>query len=67
MWNNGGMILTVENRRSRRKTRAGATLYTTNPIWNGLESNPGLSEKRPVTNRLIRHPVHFLFDKEAFT
>jgi hypothetical protein len=57
---------TVKPTFSEKKTCAGATLSTTNPIWNYLESNPGLSGKRPVTNRLTRHPVYFLFDKGGF-
>jgi hypothetical protein len=34
----GGMILTEENRRTRRKTCPSATLSTTNPTW----IDPGL-------------------------
>jgi hypothetical protein len=38
-----GMILTGENRRTRRKTCPSATLSTTNPIWICPGTNPGLS------------------------
>jgi hypothetical protein len=38
----GGMILTEENRRTRRKTRPSATLSFTNPTWNELGANSGL-------------------------
>jgi hypothetical protein len=33
MENDGGMILTGKNRRTRRKTCTSATLSTTNPTW----------------------------------
>jgi hypothetical protein len=46
----GGMILTVENRRTRRKTCPSATLSTTNPTW----IDPGLHCERPATNDLSR-------------
>jgi hypothetical protein len=48
----GGMILTGENRRTRRKTCPSATLSTTNPTWIDPGSNPGLRGERPVTNDL---------------
>jgi hypothetical protein len=47
---NGGMILTGENRRSRRKTCPSATLSTTNPTWLDPRANPGLRGERPATN-----------------
>jgi hypothetical protein len=46
------MILTGENRGSRRKTCPGATLSTTNPTWIDPGANPGLRGERPATNRL---------------
>jgi hypothetical protein len=46
----GGMILTGENRRTRRETCPSATLPTTNPTWNDLGANPGLRGERPATN-----------------
>jgi hypothetical protein len=49
IWSSGGMILTGENRRSRRKTCPSATLSTTNPTWTVLGTNPGLN---PATNSL---------------
>jgi hypothetical protein len=48
----GGMILTGENRRTRRKTCPSATLSTTNPTWTDLGANPGLRGEGPVTNDL---------------
>jgi hypothetical protein len=42
MGNHGGMILTGENRRTRRKTCLSATLSTTNPTWNDPRANPDL-------------------------
>jgi hypothetical protein len=50
MENDGGMILTGENR--RRKTCPSATLSTTNPTWIDPDANPGLRCERPATNRL---------------
>jgi hypothetical protein len=44
----GGMILTEENRKTRRRTCLSATLSTTNPT----RTNPGLGGKRPATNHL---------------
>jgi hypothetical protein len=46
----GGMILTGENRRTRRKTST--TLSTTNPTWIDPCANPGLRGERPSTNDL---------------
>jgi hypothetical protein len=48
----GGMILTGENRRTRRKTCLSATLSTTNPTWIDQGANPGLRGDRPATNHL---------------
>jgi hypothetical protein len=53
VWGSGGMmILTGENRRTRRKTCPSATLSTTNPTWFDPAANPGLRGERPATNRL---------------
>jgi hypothetical protein len=46
----GVMILTGENRRTRRKTCPSATLSTTNPTWIDPGANPGLRGERPATN-----------------
>jgi hypothetical protein len=46
--NNGRMILTGENRRTRRKTCPSVTL----PTWTDLGANPGLRGEKPATNRL---------------
>jgi hypothetical protein len=48
----GGMILTGENRRTRRKTFPSATLSTTNLTWIDPDANPGLCGERPATNDL---------------
>jgi hypothetical protein len=48
----GGMILTGENLRIRRKTCPSATLSTTNPTWINQGANPGLRGERPATNDL---------------
>jgi hypothetical protein len=47
----GGMILTGENRRTRRKTCPSATL-STNPTWIDPSANPGLRGEMPATNDL---------------
>jgi hypothetical protein len=48
----GGMILTGENRRTRRKTCPSVTLSTTNPTWIDPGTNPGFCGDRPATNDL---------------
>jgi hypothetical protein len=52
MEDNGGMILTGDNRRTRRKTCPIATFSTTNPTWVDLDANPRLRGERSATNRL---------------
>jgi hypothetical protein len=46
----GGMILTGENRRTRRKPCPSATLSITNPTSIDPGANTGLSGERPATN-----------------
>jgi hypothetical protein len=41
------MILTEENRRTRRKICPSATLSTTNPTWIDPDANPGHRSDRP--------------------
>jgi hypothetical protein len=48
------MILTAENRNTRRKPCPSETLPTTNPTSTGLGSNPGTRRKRRVTD-LVKH------------
>ena len=48
----GGIILTRENRSTRRKTCLSAALTTTNPTWTGLILHLGLHEERRATDRL---------------
>jgi hypothetical protein len=48
----GGMILTGEDGRTRRKTCSNATLSTTNPTWIDLGANPCLRGEKPATNCL---------------
>jgi hypothetical protein len=50
--NDGGMILTGENRRTQRKPCSSATLSTTNPTWIDPGANPELRGERPATNDL---------------
>jgi hypothetical protein len=52
MENDGGMILTGENRRIRRKTFSSATFSTTNLTWIDEGANPGISGDRPANNCL---------------
>jgi hypothetical protein len=52
IWSSGGIILTGENRRTRRRTCPSATLCTTNSTWTVLSANPGLRGEKPATNRL---------------
>jgi hypothetical protein len=59
--NDGGMILTGENRRTRRKTCPSATLSTTNPIWIDPGTNPGLHGERPASNRLNHGTAYTLY------
>jgi hypothetical protein len=52
MESHGGMILTGENRRTRRKTCPSATFSTTNPTWTSQGANPGLCGEMLATNCL---------------
>lgn len=52
------MILTGENRSTRKKTCPNFTLPTTDLIYAALGSNPGLGNDRTVTNRLS-HGTNF--------
>jgi len=56
VWGTGGIILTVENRSTRRKICPRFTVSTINIAWTCLGSNPDVRCKRQVraTNRL-RH------------
>jgi hypothetical protein len=57
----GGMILTGENGRTRRKVCPSVTLYTTKPTWNEPGTNPGLRFERPATN-CVNHGTTFRID-----
>jgi hypothetical protein len=48
----GKMILTAENRSTRRDTCHSATLSTINPVWTDPEANPGHRDERPASNCL---------------
>jgi hypothetical protein len=55
----GGIILTVKNRRTRRKT----TSYTTNTTWIDPGANPSLRGERPATDDLNHGPArHNIID-----
>jgi hypothetical protein len=49
---NGGMILTGENRSTRRRTCRSATSSTTNPMRTGVGLKPDIRDDMPVTNHL---------------
>jgi hypothetical protein len=48
----GGIIVTGEDRRIRRKPRHSATLSTINPTWTTLALGPGFRGDRPASNSL---------------
>jgi len=48
----GGIILTGEDRRIRRKPHHSATLSIINPTWNTLALGPGFRGDRPASNSL---------------
>jgi hypothetical protein len=52
VWSNGGMMLTVGKRRTRRKTWPSATLSNTNPKCTQTGVNPDLGGERQATNFL---------------
>jgi hypothetical protein len=61
MKNDGGIIMTGENRRTQRKTCRSAILSTTNPTWTEPGANPGIRGERPATNRLSHGTAHGYF------
>jgi hypothetical protein len=52
MESSGGIILTGENRRTRRKICPSAISYAINPTWIDPGANPGLHGERSATNCL---------------
>jgi hypothetical protein len=44
------MLLTGERQSTRNETFSSVTLSTTDLIWAGMGSNPGLHGERPVTD-----------------
>jgi hypothetical protein len=54
MDSHGGMILTEENRRTRKRTCPSVALSTINPTWTDQGANMGVSVERQATSRL-RH------------
>jgi hypothetical protein len=62
------MICTGENRNTRRKTCHIVTWFNTKPTWNLVESEWGLRDERPATDR-PRHQskhleIHFVPQQE---
>jgi hypothetical protein len=66
VWSHGGMILTVENRRTRRNPCPSATMYTTIPRWTDPGAKPGLCGEIPTTNRLSYGTASSLFYYKAY-
>jgi hypothetical protein len=62
----GGMILTGENRTTRRKTCPSATLSTTNPTWTDLGAKPGIRGERPAANDLSQIILSGLYNENNF-
>jgi hypothetical protein len=60
VWNTGGKILTVENRKTQGNISHNASLYTVNLIQTSLGSNQGssilLSYDRPILSSKARSP-----------
>jgi hypothetical protein len=56
----GRMVLTGENRRTRRKTCPSTTLSTTNLTLTGSGAKPGLRCARPANNR-VSHGTTIIF------
>jgi hypothetical protein len=52
IWSNGGMILTGEIQRTRRKNCPNATSSTTDPKWTVLGAYQGFRGEKPASNRL---------------
>jgi hypothetical protein len=50
--NDGGIMLTGESLRTRRKTCSSVTLSITSVTWTDPGANPGLRVERPATNRV---------------
>jgi hypothetical protein len=55
-----GMILTGEDRKTRRKLCPSAALSTTNPTWTDLGMNPGIHCDRLATNCLSHGAASFI-------
>jgi len=49
LWNIGQIIITEKSTYSREIPTACVTLSTTNPLWTGLKSSPGLCPDRSLT------------------
>jgi hypothetical protein len=68
MYNDGGIILTGENRRYRGKTCPSATLSIINPTRIDPGANLGLRGKRPATNSLGHVKAHErMYSSYSFT
>jgi hypothetical protein len=57
MESHGGMILTEETLRIRRKTCPIVILFTINPTWTDPSVNPALRGERQAANRLSHGAV----------
>ena len=56
-----------ENPNFAEENMSSATLPTTNPTWNSLGSNPGLSGERPVNDRLTHRTTKLKFKMIIYT
>jgi len=66
MWNIGDMVLTGENRSTRRNNCPSVTLSTTSLTLNDLGLKLGLYGEKPETDRLSHGTVKKAFDKIIF-
>ena len=66
MWSIGRITLTRKNQNTRRKSWPSATLSTTNPIWTGLQVNPGVCDVMSRTNSQKHPPKVGEVTKKAF-
>jgi hypothetical protein len=61
MESHSGIVLTGENRRTRRETCPSSTLSTTSPISTDPGANPWFHGERPTSNRLSHGTAEVAF------
>ena len=67
MWSISGMIMTGENRITRRRTCPSASMSTTNLTRSDVQSTPGLRGEKPAANRLSQSLCSHLFIRRDLT